>query len=94
MTDMVISALVQTPFVLALIFLTVRFLIYLNQRDEEWRGLIEHHDERLQANLDDLSAAVRDLNNTMIAHDAMMRSALFSRSGEQTVPGARSRRKL
>ncbi len=44
MPEMVLNALVQTPFVLAIMFITLRFLTYVDARDDEWRAFLQQRD--------------------------------------------------
>ncbi len=76
MPDMLISALVQAPFVLAMAYLVQRFLAHLDARDEEWRGFMDRADDLLAERLTGLTKAVEHLTEVVVQHDAAVRSAL------------------
>ncbi|GAB4479024.1 MAG: hypothetical protein Kow00124_24130 [Anaerolineae bacterium] len=82
MSEGMISALVQAPFVLAIVYVVLRILTYLNVRDREWRAFIEHRDRLLAEHLDELNESVRELANLVVTHDAVMRAAVLNRPQE------------
>jgi hypothetical protein len=89
MPDILISALVQTPFVLVMVYLVQRFLAHMDARDEEWRNFIERADEQLADRLDHLASTVERLSVLVINHDAAVRgwmraSASRDRSEHET----------
>jgi len=47
MPDLLISALVQAPFVAVMAYLVNQFLKHLDARDEEWRASMNEADEHL-----------------------------------------------
>jgi hypothetical protein len=73
MPDMVISALVQAPFVLAMAYLVQRFLAHLSQRDEEWQGFTERTYSVMAERIDGLTEAIERLTDLLITHDALTR---------------------
>lgn len=76
MSDTLISALIQAPFVLATIYLVHRFLTHLNARDQEWRAFTEHTHEALGMRLDGLTEAIDRLTHMMYAHNAGSRGGV------------------
>jgi len=79
MPEILISALVQAPFVLAMAYLVMRVLAYIEQRDREWRGFVERRDEQLTEHMDELARSLRDLTSLVVTHDAVVRAALSER---------------
>lgn len=79
MPDMLISALVQAPFVLAMAYLVQRFLAHLTARDEEWRAFMDRADDMLAERLAGLTEAVEQLTEVVVQHDAAVRGALRAR---------------
>lgn len=99
MPDTLISALVQAPFVLVMVYLVNRFLTHLDAHDQDWRDFTDHvyltHGERL----DRLTEAIDRLSQLVVTHDAAMRcpserdSAPRSAVGEsESWPGSSRRR--
>ncbi len=86
MSEGMISALVQAPFVLAIVYVVLRILTYLNARDREWRAFIERRDMLLAGHLDELNESIHELTNLMMTHDAVMRAALLNRPQEAGPP--------
>jgi len=82
MPDLLISALVQAPFVLVMAYLVNQFLAHLDARDEEWRAFMNEADDRLVERLNALTASIERLTDTVIAHDAAVRGALQRRDGK------------
>lgn len=74
MTDTLISALVQAPFVLVMAYLVQRFLAHLAARDNEWRHFIERAEQARAAQMQDLTEAVHGLSALIIEHDASVRA--------------------
>lgn len=85
MPDLLISALVQAPFVAVMAYLVTRFLAHLDARDEEWRAFLDEADKRLAERLAGLTASIEHLTDTVIAHDAAVRGALLRRA-EKAAP--------
>ena len=69
MPDLLISALVQAPFVAVMAYLVNQFLKHLDARDEEWRAFMNEADEHLAERLSALTASIERLTDTVIAHD-------------------------
>lgn len=80
MPDLLISALVQAPFVAVMAFLVNQFLKHLDARDEEWRTFMNEADEHLAERLNGLTQSIERLTDTVIAHDAAVRGALLRRA--------------
>lgn len=64
MPEPLISALIQAPFVLVMVYLVHRFLAHLDAHDRAWQ-------ERIAA----LTEAVNHLSQLVVSHDAATRSA-------------------
>jgi hypothetical protein len=75
MSDVLISALVQAPFVLVMVYLVHRFLQHLDKHDAEWRGFMDRADAMLADRLSDLTGSVERLADLLAAHDAAMRGS-------------------
>ena len=82
MPDLLISALVQAPFVLAMAYLVQRFLAHIDARDEEWRDHLARADAQFAERLCDLTQAVERLSTVVVNHDAAVRGVLRSRRVE------------
>jgi len=93
MPEMLISALVQAPFVLVMAFLVQQFLKHLNARDEEWRDFMDRADAQFAERLNGLTEAVDRLTNTVIAHDAAVRGTLRGLRGEDGRHAGRMRKR-
>lgn len=91
MPDMLISALVQTPFVLVMAYLVQRFLAHLDARDEEWRSFMDRADDLLAERLTGLTEAVEHLTEVVMQHDAAVRGALRRRALPSDTPPHRQR---
>ncbi|HEC23430.1 MAG TPA: hypothetical protein ENI95_11000 [Chloroflexi bacterium] len=81
MPDMLISALVQAPFVLAMAYLVQRFLAHLDARDREWQETIRRTYETVDAlaeRMDELTGAIKDLRDIILTHDALTRGRVTS----------------
>jgi hypothetical protein len=76
MPEMLLSALVQAPFVLVMAYLVQRFLAHLDARDAEWRAFIEDMDQGMSDRLDELTRAIERLSELLISHDAATRGAV------------------
>ena len=76
MPDVLISALVQAPFVLVVAYLTQRFLVYVKDRDEMWQAFTKRMGDRMAAHLDELTGAVTRLNQAVATHDAVVQGIL------------------
>ena len=74
MSETLISALVQAPFVLVMAYLVHRFLAHLDAHDAEWRDFAEQTHEVFGERLDRLSDAIERLSDRVISHDAATRS--------------------
>ncbi len=81
MSDVLISALVQAPFVLVMAYLVQRFLQHLDSRDAEWRSFMDRADDLLADRLGDLTGSVERLADLLAAHDAAMRGS--ARGGDR-----------
>ncbi len=82
MPDMLISALVQAPFVLAMAYLVQRFLVHLAARDREWRDFMNRADTQLAERLNGLSSAIEHLSEVLLDHDLAVRTALARQDSE------------
>jgi hypothetical protein len=69
-----LDAVIELPFVVLTIYLTQRFLVYLNQRDAEWHAFLTEADERLIARMTALTEAVNRLSERIVMHDMLTRS--------------------
>ncbi|NDJ53184.1 MAG: hypothetical protein GYB68_08890 [Chloroflexi bacterium] len=70
MTEPLIGALVQVPFVLVMLYLVHRFLSYLDERNHEWQAFLSTTHESLTARIIDLTQAVERLHQLLLRHDA------------------------
>ncbi len=66
MPDMLISALVQAPFVLVMAYLVQRFLTHLDDHNADWRALTEHTHAALGERLDRLAQAIERLSELVM----------------------------
>lgn len=73
MPESIISALVQTPFVLVMLYMVQRFLMHLKEREHEWQNFMSKTDTALAAHLADLAEAVDRLSVVVLYHDATVR---------------------
>lgn len=73
MPDTLISALVQTPFVLVMVYMVHRFLTHLKEREHEWQTFMGKADAALAAHLAELASAIDRLSVVMLYHDATVR---------------------
>ena len=76
MSESIISALIQAPFVLVTVYLVHRFLTHLNARDSEWRGFTSEMHERMGERVEGLTEAIDRLSHLIIAHDAATRGVV------------------
>ncbi len=76
MPEMLLSALVQAPYVLVMAYLVQRFLAHLDARDAEWRAFIENMEQGMGDRLDGLAHAIERLSELLISHDAATRGAV------------------
>jgi hypothetical protein len=74
MSESIISALIQAPFVMVTVYLVHRFLTHLNARDSEWRGFTNEMHEALGERVEGLTEAIDRLSHLIIAHDAATRA--------------------
>ena len=74
--EILVSALAQAPFVAVIALLALRVLGYLEERDDEWRAYMQTRDEQMHRHFDELTESVRELSNTLITHDALVRASL------------------
>ena len=93
--DVLISALVQAPFVLAMAYLVQRFLLHIDTHNAEWRRFMGKADTvyveklgRLAESIDRLNANVERMTELLLTHDAAVRGALGRRGDppENVVP--------
>lgn len=82
MPDVLLSALVQAPFVLVMAYLVNQFLTHLDARDEEWRTFMNEADGRLVERINCLTESVEKLTEKVMAHDAALREVLRRRDRE------------
>lgn len=82
MPDVLLSALVQAPFVLVMAYLVNQFLTHLDARDEEWRTFMNEADGRLAERLSSLTESVEKLAEKVVAHDVALREVLRRREKE------------
>lgn len=86
MPEPVVSALSQVPCVLAMLFIMLRFLTHLKERqtdtqafirarEEAWQAFIAEHDDQVIEQLAELTRAVERLTELLITHDALVRGA-------------------
>jgi hypothetical protein len=73
MPEPLISALAQVPCVLAMLYMTLRFLAFLKDRDTAWREFIEARDEMMAEQLGDITRSIDHLSGLMLTHDALVR---------------------
>jgi len=73
MPESLISALIQAPFVLVMLYLVQRFLVHLKEREHDWQAFIGRTDTALAAHLADLAEAVDRLSVVVLYHDATVR---------------------
>lgn len=66
MPESVIAALIQTPFVLAMVYVMQRFLTSMDARDREWQEFAHV----MRDSMAELAAAVHDLSQLIVRHDA------------------------
>jgi hypothetical protein len=93
MTDNLIAALTQVPFVLVMAYLIQRFLGYLNQRDSEWRAfMVQSKDESLE-HMARLTLAVERLSELLIRHDAAVRHEAAAPAGPDEITRRRRDRR-
>ena len=86
MSEPIISALVQAPFVLVMAYLVQRFLAYIAVRDKEWQVFLDQADERIIERLDHMTEAIERVSSLMMKHDAQVTAALRVRSDGEHVP--------
>ncbi len=79
MSDFLISALVQTPFVLVMVYLVHRFLAHLDAHDAAWRAFTEQTNARLGDRLDGLRDSIDRLAVLLRDHDAATRGPINGR---------------
>ncbi len=73
MTEPLISALTQVPFVLAPIYIMLHILKYLRQRDEDWQHFIEQRDQQHTHEHQEIVRSIARLTEVTLTHDAIMR---------------------
>jgi hypothetical protein len=86
MSNTLIQALVQAPFVLVMAFLVHRFLTHLNARDLEWRAFTNEMHEALGERIEKLTESVEHLTSILITHDAATRGEAIRRAGPEDTP--------
>jgi hypothetical protein len=74
MSESMISALIQAPFVLVTVYLVHRFLTHLNARDSEWRNFTNEMHDALGERVEALTEAIDRLSHLIVAHDAATRA--------------------
>lgn len=81
MPDMLVSALVQAPFVLVMAYLMLRLMMQLNEREQEWQQFITARDAEWQefsrhihdvmtARLDKQTGAIEYLSLLLMTYNA------------------------
>ena len=66
MPESVIAALIQTPFVLAMVYVMQRFLTSMDTRDREWQEFAHE----MRDSMAEITRAVRELSEVIIRHEA------------------------
>ena len=79
MPDTIISALAQTPFVLAMLYALLRVLSHMNRRDANWQEFIEGRDELFADRMTTIAQALDKLTGVILSHDARVAGAEFTR---------------
>jgi len=79
MPELLLSALVQTPFVLVMVYLVHRFLTHLDAHDAAWREFTEQTNARLGDRLDGLRDSIDHLALLIRDHDTATRSPINGR---------------
>lgn len=92
MPEILLSALVQAPFVAVMLYLVHRFLAHLDAHDAAWREFTEQSHARLGERLDGLRASIDNLGLLIRDHDAATRGPINGRDARSAQDELSARR--